>query len=377
MNRTVSPSLPQLRALVAVAGTLNFRDAAALLRISQPAVSAAIAGLESTLGVRLVERTTRRVHLTATGEAVAERARQAVQAVEEVTRTAHAGRRPLAGPLRLGIIPTVAPYVLPALMAGLRRDLPRCAPDVLEDQTARLEEELDRGRIDVAVMALPPGPASLTAWPLYREDFLLAVPADHELAGRQDLPHEVLTSLELLLLSDGHCLRDQVLDVCRGVGASSTHPARTASLATLTSLVAAGMGATLLPASATGRDAGAGVGVGVGLATMAPPVPGRTVGLAHRAGSTRSLEYEVLTLVLRDAVRAAGIGVHIVDQTPSGSVQARNTLQDIASGPGGSGERPAASDGNRSGDGPLEYSAGRPAATSAGPVPAPPPAPGR
>ena len=313
MKPAASPSLPQLRALVAVAETLSFRDAAAQLWVSQPAVSASIAGLENTLGVHLVERTTRRVHLTATGEAVADRARTALEAVDDVIRTAQAGRRPLSGPLRLGIIPTVAPYALPAVMSGLQRDLPLCRPDVLEDQTARLVEHLERGRLDVAVLALPVSPAALASWPLYHEEFLLAVPAGHPLAGRTDLPHEVLAGLELLLLQDGHCLRDQVLDVCRKAGATTTHPARTSSLSTLTSLVAAGMGATLLPASAAGGEA---AGPGVGLATLRAPAPGRVIGLVFRAGASRVPEYEVLTRVLRDAVREAGLDVTVLGERP-------------------------------------------------------------
>jgi LysR family hydrogen peroxide-inducible transcriptional activator len=330
MARPTSPTLPQLRALVAVSDTLNFRDAAATLQVSQPAVSAAIAGLEATVGVRLVERTTRRVRLTATGEAVTERARTALEAIDDVTRTAQAGRRPLAGPLRLGVIPTVAPYLLPTLMAGMRRDLARCRPDILEDQTARLVEQLERGRLDVAILALPAG-AALTAWPLYREDFLVAVPAGHRLDGARDIPHGALAGLELLLLQDGHCLRDQVLDVCRSVGGTTTHPARTSSLTTLTRLVAAGMGATLLPASAAGVDAGPGLGLG----RLRSPAPGRTIGLAHRAGAARALEYEVLTLVLRDAVRAAGLDVEVIDDAVvEGALVARARAADPGSGTG-------------------------------------------
>ena len=206
------------------------------------------------------------------------------------------------------MIPTVAPYLLPALLPYLDRVHPELVPRIFEEQTERLLDGLINGRIDVALLALPAEHAAITELDLYREEFVLAVPADHEYAGAETLERSALRQLSMLLLDEGHCLRDQALDVCREAG--QRHPAltRAASLSTLTQLVAAGLGATLLPATALGVETGR-----AALATVrfAPPAPGRHVGLVHRASSPRGVEFAQLAVELRSAVREAGLPVEL------------------------------------------------------------------
>jgi LysR family hydrogen peroxide-inducible transcriptional activator len=307
------PTLVQLRALVAVADTLHFGDAAALIGHSQSSVSAAVSALERTLGADLVERTTRRVLLTATGAQVVERAREVLRQVDDLAHVAAQGRHPLTGPLRLGVIPSIAPYLLPAIVGGLGRRQPDLALDVTEEQTARLLVMLGRGHLDVVVLATDEDPRAVVEQPLYREDFVLAVPADSPLAGTADVDRALLPGLDLMLLAEGHCLRDQVLDLCPGAGRAG-HGAHATSLATLSQLVGHGFGATLLPATSVAMhaaQAGA-ASPGLGVATLAAPVPGRTVRLAHRAGAARSEAFAQLAALLRDCIGESGLPVEVL-----------------------------------------------------------------
>ena len=278
-----SPTLAQLRALVAIADHLHFGDAAAELGVSQPSVSAAITGLEACLGVKMAQRSSRRVTLTPAGHMTAARARQILTEVDALVEAAAltSGQ----GPLRLGIIPTVAPYILAPVLRALGRRLPEVHPEVTEDQTARLLDDLSRGWLDALVLALPSGAPGVLEVPLYWEDFVLLVPPEHPLAGQSGLGTGVLRDLRLLLLEEGHCLAGQALEICRQVGAATDHPARAASLTTIAQLVAAGLGATLLPATALPVETRKGK---LAVARFAPPVPGRQIGLvfpARPAGS--------------------------------------------------------------------------------------------
>lgn len=305
--KAVLPTPAQLRAFVAVADHLHFSDAAAALRMSQPAVSAAVAGLEATLGCTLVERSTRHVLLTPAGEAVAERARAVLGTLDDIGRLAAGARRPLTGVLRLGVIPTAAPYLLPGVLRAFARQLPDLEPAVHEEQTEVLLDRLQAGRVDAAVLALPADPArpgSLVELPLYDEDFLLVLPASSPLAGTGPVPLGTLADLDLLLLAEGHCLRDQTLDVCRQVGVQPERGTTAASLATIVQLVAAGLGATLLPATAVPVEAQR---AELAVLPLAAPVPGRRIGLVHRASSPRSSEFAQLAGVIRQAVGESGL----------------------------------------------------------------------
>ena len=246
-----APTAVQLRAFAAVAEYRHFRDAAAAIGMSQPALSGAVAALEDVLDAQLVERTTRKVIITPLGERVAVHARGVLAGLHALTDEVEAARRPFTGPLHLGVIPTVAPYLLPVVLKLARDHYPDLELHVHEERTPRLLDGLGSGRLDVLLLALPGGPGMVDI-PLYDEDFVLVTPPDHPLAGRTDVPRDVLLDLEVLLLEEGHCLRDQALDLCREVPGGT----RAAGLPTLVQLVAGGLGVTLLPATALDVETG-------------------------------------------------------------------------------------------------------------------------
>lgn len=291
-DESYQPTLSQLRAFVAVAEHRHFGAAAARLKVSQPTLSQALASLEHGLGVQLVERSTRKVLMTAAGTQLIGRAHAAVDAADGFLAEASGLGGTLSGPLRLGLIPTVAPYVLPALLPALRREFPDIAPVVVEDQTARLLASLRAGAVEAAVVALPTGESGIIELPLYTEDFVLVVPAGHNLDGRSALPLTVLAGQPVLLLDDGHCLRDQSIDLCRSVEAAPmTTDTRATSLATVVQCVAGGLGVTLLPRSTVAVETGRGA---LGIAEFADPKPGRTIGLVHRASSSYTDKYRAI-----------------------------------------------------------------------------------
>ncbi|MEU8822523.1 hydrogen peroxide-inducible genes activator [Streptomyces sp. NPDC048636] len=297
------PSLSQLRAFAAVAEQLHFRDAAAAIGMSQPALSGAVAALEESLGVQLLERTTRKVLLSPAGERLAARARTVLEAVGELMEEAEAARAPFTGVLRLGVIPTVAPYLLPTVLRLVHQHYPSLDLQVYEEQTSSLLDGLAHGRLDLLLLAVPLGAPGVVELPLFDEDFVLVMPQDHWLGGRGDIPREALKELDLLLLDEGHCLRDQALDICREAGRTEGAPVTTsaAGLATLVQLVAGGLGVTLLPRTALRVETGRGDHLTTGY--FADPAPSRRIALAMRAGAARTEEFETLASALRDALR--------------------------------------------------------------------------
>ncbi len=306
------PTLAQLRALVALADNLHFGQAAEELGVSQPSVSAAIGALEAGLGVALAERTSRKVVLTPAGQQAAARARRALAEVDHLVGAAgeeEAGRH---GPLRLGVIPTVAPYVLAPVLRALARRRPELRLEVTEDQTARLLEELSADLLDALVLALPTGAAGVVEVPLYAEDFMLLVPPEHSLAGKAGLTPAVLRDVRLLLLQEGHCLSGQVLDICRQAGAVADHPARAASLTTIAQLVAAGLGTTLLPATALAVETRKGK---LAVARFRAPAPGRRIGLVFRPGGPRAAEHHQLAEYIRRALDRPGFAGRVATET--------------------------------------------------------------
>lgn len=292
-----------MRAFAAVAEHLHFRDAAAAIGTSQPALSGAVAALEETLGIVLVERTTRKVLLTSAGERVATRARAVLEAVGDLLDEAEAARAPFTGVLRLGVIPTVAPYLLPTVLRLVHDTYPKLDLQVHEEQTSSLLEGLAAGRLDLLLLAVPLGVPSVVELPLFDEDFVLVTPRDHWLAGRMDIPREALRQLDLLLLEEGHCLRDQALDVCREAGRTEGAAAGTtaAGLSTLVQLVAGGLGVTLLPRTAVPVETGRSADLATGY--FAHPAPSRRVALAMRAGTARAEEFETFASALRGALK--------------------------------------------------------------------------
>ncbi|MFF9569832.1 hydrogen peroxide-inducible genes activator [Streptomyces sp. NPDC014685] len=308
-NRPKQPSLSQLRAFAAVAEHLHFRDAAAAIGMSQPALSGAVSALEEALGVQLIERTTRKVLLSPAGERLAVRARAVLEAVGELMEEAEAVRAPFTGVLRLGVIPTVAPYLLPTVLRLVHGRYPELVLQVHEEQTSSLLEGLAAGRLDLLLLAVPLGVPGVAELPLFDEDFVLVMERDHWLGGRVDIPREALRELPLLLLDEGHCLRDQALDICREAGRTEGTPVTTtaAGLSTLVQLVAGGLGVTLLPRTAVPVEAGRNDALATGY--FAEPAPSRRVALAMRTGAARHEEFEEFAAALREAMEALPVRV--------------------------------------------------------------------
>jgi LysR family hydrogen peroxide-inducible transcriptional activator len=290
MARRSRPTLRQLEYLLAVSETLNFRAAAAASHVSQPALSQQIRLLEEQLGVTLLERDKRSTRLTKAGEIVVGQARAVLADVDGLVDAALGQGEPLAGTLRLGAIPTVAPYVLPGLLRGAAERHPRLRVVVQEAQTSSLLEALRVNRVDVALLALPE--KGFASRPLFDEPFLLVAPAGHPLARKAAVKAADLKRQPLLLLDDGHCLREQALSFCDGTGVTPVSDVRAASLATLVQLVAAGLGVTLLPAIAAAVEVPEGAGLVVRPFTK--PAPRRTIGLVWRTTSPRAAEYALL-----------------------------------------------------------------------------------
>ncbi|MGC3003830.1 LysR substrate-binding domain-containing protein [Streptomyces sp. G35A] len=300
-KRRRQPSLAQLRAFAAVAEHLHFRDAAAAIGMSQPALSGAVSALEETLGVTLVERTTRKVLLSPAGERLAARTKAVLEEVGALMEEADALRAPFTGALRLGVIPTVAPYLLPAVLRLVHDRYPLLDLQVHEEQTANLLDGLAAGRLDLLLLAVPLGVPGVTELPLFDEDFVLVTPLEHPLGGRDGIPRDALRELNLLLLDEGHCLRDQALDICREAGRAGVPATTTAAgLSTLVQLVAGGLGVTLLPRTAVQVETTRSSRLLTGCFT--DPAPTRRIALAMRTGAARAAEYEELATALREAM---------------------------------------------------------------------------
>jgi len=294
-------NLRDLRYLVALADERHFGRAAERCFVSQPTLSAQIRKLEEYLGVSLVERQPRRVSLTETGAAIVERARRALLEADAIVAIAKSDRDPLAGTLRVGLIPTVGPYLLPHVAGRLRRALPRLKLMLYEYQTGPLLAKLSGGELDLGILALPVAAEGLATAPLYDERFTLAVPASHRLAGRDRVRVADLEGESLLLLEDGHCLRDHALEVCSHVQLGENQDYRATSLETLRQMVAAGHGVTLLPELAAGSPVG--TARGLRIKPFARPAPSRTIGAAWRKSTTRSKAIEAIVETMRAAMK--------------------------------------------------------------------------
>jgi LysR family hydrogen peroxide-inducible transcriptional activator len=294
-------NLRDLRYLVALADERHFGKAAERCFVSQPTLSAQIRKLEEYLGAPLVERQPKRVALTEVGQKVVERARRLLQEADAIVEIARADRDPLSGTLRLALIPTVGPYLLPHIATRLRRELPRLKLLLYEYQTVPLIERLRSGDLDVGILALPVPTDGLETAELYDEPFMLAVPGSHRLAERDRVKVDDLAGEALLLLEDGHCLRDQALEVCGRVPVREDPDYRATSLETLRQMVAAGHGVTLLPQLASEISLGAARGMKV--KPFSKPVPSRTIGAVWRKSTTRGAAIEAIVGSIRNAMR--------------------------------------------------------------------------
>ena len=240
-------NLRDLRYLVALAEHKHFGHAAEASFVSQPTLSTQIKKLEDELEVSLVERTPRKVLLTEVGKEIAQRARAVLTEVDQIRAIARRTRDPESGTLRLGIFPTLGPYLLPHVIPSIREQFPRLELLLVEEKTEVVLRQLREGRLDAAILALPIHDDQLHTEFLFEEQFVLAVPENHGLARRTALKLDDLSDESLLLLEEGHCLRDQALDVCHLAGANEKSGFRATSLETLRQMVAANVGITLLP----------------------------------------------------------------------------------------------------------------------------------
>jgi len=294
-------TLRDLRYVLALAEHGHFGRAAEACGVSQPTLSVQVRRLEAELGVTLFERTAKGVSRTDACERLLGHVRAAVAEMEAIRTEAANLRDPLAGRLRLGIIPTLAPYLLPLVFAPLREALPGLEVEPWEDQTASLLRRLRAHELDAAVLATEVGEPDLAGRALFAEPFLAALPPEHPLAGRAEVAEAELAP-DVLVLADGHCLRDQALAACGGIGALAG-TLRATSLATLLNMVAAGYGTTLIPALA----AGAAQDAGIVLRPLAART-GRTVRLVWRARSPRQAALAAVGEVIEARLRGFSLG---------------------------------------------------------------------
>jgi LysR family hydrogen peroxide-inducible transcriptional activator len=291
-------TLTELRYIVAVARLQHFGRAAEACFVSQPTLSVAVKKLEDELGVQLFERGPGEVSVTPAGNRVIEQAQRALEEAEKVRTLAKSAADPLDGPLRLGVIFTIAPYLLPLLVPLLIRRAPKMPLMLEENYTATLTERLKRGDIDAAVVALPFAETGINVRPLYDEDFVVAVAKTHPWARRKSIAADELARESLLLLGTGHCFRDQVLNACPSLNRSSATPGSLqktvegSSLETIRLMVASGLGLTVLPASAVPQRPAA-----RDLLAYIPftrPAPDRRVVLASRSSFSRAAALDVI-----------------------------------------------------------------------------------
>jgi LysR family transcriptional regulator, hydrogen peroxide-inducible genes activator len=322
------PTLRQLRFLVAVVERRHFGAAAEECLVSQSALSAAIQDLEVMLGVKLLERTKRVVIPTAVGLDLAERAKSLLREAEELVEAAHDARDPLSGALQLGVIPTIGPFLIPRIMPVLRNAFPKLKIYLREEQSAPILGRLESGQADAAIIALPYPCDGLETMELARDRFYVVYPPEHRLAGRKKIRGQDkiraqdMAADDLLLLEDGHCLREHALAACSLEGARRNSGFQGTSLHTLVQMAANGLGVTLVPEMAIQA------GILRGLNLVATPLeddsPPRIIALAWRLSSSRKAMFRQLGEVLREALRTgegafpdAGSASEMADHAPA------------------------------------------------------------
>ncbi|MCB1718369.1 MAG: LysR family transcriptional regulator [Candidatus Competibacteraceae bacterium] len=295
------PTLRQLEYLVAVADTLNFREAADRCFVTQPALSKQLQQLEATLGVQLFERDPRRVLPTAAGREIARQARDVLRQVDRLVETAQGMTGALRGALRVGVIPTIAPYLVPRVVPAVRRAFPELNLMLREERTPELVQGLNEGRLDLLLLDIDVELGGADAELLFTDEFVFAAPASHPLATKDVLSVADLKSAEILLLEEGHCLRNHVLPLCTRAGSVEAVDFRASSLVTLVEMVKSGIGVTLLPEMAVQAFES---DPALAIRPFDDP-PMRQIGLAWRSGSARAGEFRRLGDVMREAYAAA------------------------------------------------------------------------
>ena len=294
-------NLRDLHYLVSLAEHRHFGRAAEACFVSQPTLSTQIKKLEDELGVALVERTPRKVLLTEVGRDIANRAREVLNEIEQIKSIARRTIDPESGTVRLGIFPTLGPYLLPHVIPIVRERFPRLELLLVEEKTEVVLHRLREGKLDVGILALPIHDDNLHAELLFEEPFLLAVPQSHPLAKRQTLKLSDLSDQSLLLLEDGHCLRDQALEVCHMAGAGEKSGFRATSLETLRQMVAANVGITLLPTLAVKPPVAP--APNLQLVEFSGHPPSRRIGMVWRKSSAMSSFLKQLAEVFKHLPR--------------------------------------------------------------------------
>ncbi|MFH0342529.1 MAG: hydrogen peroxide-inducible genes activator [Chromatiales bacterium] len=302
-------NLNELRYLVAVAQERSFRRAAERCFISQPALSLAIQKLEDELSVRLLERSKTEVTVTPIGERVIEQAQRALEEIGRIKDIARQGQDQLVGPLSLGVIYTVGPYLLPALIPVLRRRAPGMPLAVEENLTENLEVLLRNGKLDVALIALPFDAPGIITRPLYDEAFEVVLPAEHPWASRSSIKAKELSKERVLLLTAGHCFSNQVTEACPELAARGGQIQQGNSLETIRNMVASGLGITVLPCSANMTKFRSPLLKAVPFAT---PSPSRRIALAWRRSFFRGEAVEALAQAIR------GLNIPCLTMLPEG-----------------------------------------------------------
>jgi LysR family hydrogen peroxide-inducible transcriptional activator len=292
-------NLRELEYLVAIEEEQHFHKAAQRCFVSQPTLSGQLKKLEDELGVLLVERSNRQVSMTEVGRAVAQQARRVLVEVKGIKEIAQGFQDPMSGELHVGLIPTLAPYLLPKIMPAFNKQFPKLKLWLHEYQTHVLLEKLRRAELDLLILALPVETNEFAEVDLFEEDFWLAVPRSHELAKSKKVRLGDLADRELLLLEEGHCLRGQALDVCLSAGGREQGGFQATSLETLRHMVGEGMGITLMPELALpgARQRGA-----IAYLPFSTPVPKRRIGMLYRKNSHRLETFSALAKVAQEAV---------------------------------------------------------------------------
>jgi len=290
-------NIRDLQYLVALADHGHFGKAADECAVSQPALSMQIKKLEQSLGVKLLERTNKSVMLTDSGTVIAERAREILHQVAGVREFAKSVKDPYSGELKLGIFPTLAPYLMPHIIPPLGKIFPKLFIHLVEEKTTELLQQLKQGKIDAAILGLPVEGAGFTSTLLFEEEFLFTVPHSHPLAKKAVIKQQDLDHKSLLLLDDGHCMRAHMLSFCHQMHAIETKNFRATSLETLRHMVAAGAGITLMPKLSS---------LGCDLATFIPfeePKPVRSIGLIFRSSTTKTILLTEIVNQLKNILR--------------------------------------------------------------------------
>ncbi|AAU36761.1 MULTISPECIES: DNA-binding transcriptional regulator OxyR [Basfia] len=294
-------NIRDLEYLAALAEYKHFRRAADACHVSQPTLSGQIRKLEDELGITLLERTSRKVLFTQSGLILVEQAKKVLREVKLLKEMASNQGKEMTGPLHLGVIPTVGPYLLPYIMPALKEAFPDLELYLYEAQTSHLLDQLESGRLDCAILATVPETEPFIEVPIFNERMLLAVSEQHPWAKEKSIKMHALQGHEVLMLDDGHCLRDQALGYCFTAGARENSHFQATSLETLRNMIAANAGMTLMPELAMLNE---GTRAGVKYIPCTDPEPKRTIALVYRPGSPLRSRYERVANAVGDAVKA-------------------------------------------------------------------------